>query len=43
MRRYLVLGLLVAVLISACTAVPNEQQNSEDKQSPLVTVYRSPT
>ena len=43
MQKFLVLGLLAIVLLSACAAPAADQQVSDEGQSPLVTVYRPPT
>jgi hypothetical protein len=43
MQRFLITGLLVVVLLSACTAQANELQKTEEGQSRVVTVYKSPT
>jgi uncharacterized lipoprotein len=43
MQKFLILGLLAIVLLSACAAPATDQQVSDEGQSPLVTVYRSPT
>jgi PBP1b-binding outer membrane lipoprotein LpoB len=43
MQKILVLGLLVAVLLSACAAPAANQQVSDEEQSLVVSVYRSPT
>lgn len=43
MQKVLILGLLVAFVLSACSTAQNEQQVQEEGQSPVVTVYRPPT
>ena len=43
MQRFLILVLLAVVMLSACTAVENDEQGSYEDASRLVTVYKSPT
>jgi hypothetical protein len=43
MQRFLILVLLAAVLLSACTATSNDQLVADEGKSPVVTVYKSPT
>ena len=43
MQKILVLGLLAALLLSACAAPAADQQVSDEEQSLVVSVYRSPT
>jgi hypothetical protein len=43
MQKFLKLGLLVVVLLSACVAPATDQELTEEGQSPVVTVYRPPT
>ena len=43
MKKILILGLLAVVLLSACAGSTTDQEISVEEQSPLVTVYRSPT
>jgi uncharacterized lipoprotein len=43
MQKVIILGLLVVVLLSACTASPSDEQVSSEEQTPLITLYRSPT
>ena len=43
MKKFLVLGLLAVVLLSACAASTTDQELTVEEQSPLVTVYKSPT
>jgi hypothetical protein len=43
MRRFLIFGLLIAVLLSACSAPETNQELTEAEQSAEVVVYRSPT
>ena len=43
MQKFLILGLLAIVLLSACAAPATDQELTEEGQSPVVTVYRPPT
>jgi uncharacterized lipoprotein len=43
MQKFLILGLLAIVLLSGCDASATDQELIEDEQSPVVTVYKSPT
>jgi uncharacterized lipoprotein len=43
MLRYLIVGLLAIILLSACAAQITYQQVTGEGQSMLITVYRSPT
>ena len=43
MQKVLILGLLILIVLSACSPAQNEQHAQEEGQSPLVTIYRSPT
>ena len=43
MQKFLILGLLAIVLLSACAAPVTDQELTEEGQSPVVTVYRPPT
>ena len=43
MQKFLILALLAIVILSACAAPAVDQQVSDDGETPLVTVYRSPT
>lgn len=43
MQKILVFGLLAIVLLSACAAPAADQQVSDEGETPLVTVHRSPT
>lgn len=43
MKKFLVLGLLAVVLLSACAASTTDQELVEAEQYPAVTVYKSPT
>ena len=43
MRKFLLFSLLAAVLLSACAAQATDQELTEEKQSPEITVYKSPT
>ena len=43
MQKFLTLGLLAIVLLSACAAPAIDQELTEAGQSPVVTVYKSPT
>jgi uncharacterized lipoprotein len=43
MKRFLILGLLAVVLLSACAPSTTNQQVPDEGGSTLVTVYRSPT
>ena len=43
MQKFLILGLLAIVLLSACAAPAADQELTEEGQSPVVTVYKPPT
>ena len=43
MKKFLVLGLLAVVLLSACAAPASDHELVEAEQYPSVTVYKSPT
>jgi hypothetical protein len=43
MQRFLILVLLAVVVLSACTAKSNDQLVTDEGQSSVVTVYKSPT
>ena len=43
MKKFLKLGLLAVVLLSACTSPSTNQPGVETGKSSLVTVYKSPT
>ena len=43
MQKFLKLGLLAIVLLSACASPSTTQEMKEEGQSSLVTVYKSPT
>ena len=42
MKKFLILGLLLIVVLGGC-APAKDQEISEEQESPLVTIYRSPT
>jgi hypothetical protein len=43
MKKFLKLGLLTIVLLSACASPSTNTEVIEEGQSPLVTVYKPPT
>ena len=43
MQKFLILGLLAIVLLSACAAPATDQELTEEGQSSVVTVYKPPT
>jgi hypothetical protein len=43
MKKFLILGLLAVVLLSACAGSTSDPEITDEEQFPLVTVYRSPT
>ena len=43
MKKILILGLLAIVLLGACAAPAADQQVSDEGESLVVSVYRSPT
>ena len=43
MRKYIGIGLLVLVLMGACTPATQEPAVADQGEGTLVTVYRSPT
>jgi hypothetical protein len=43
MQKTFILGLFAIILLSSCAAPATEQVLTEEEQSPVVTVYRSPT
>ena len=43
MQKFLILALLAAVMLSACAAPAADQQVSDEGESLVVSVYRSPT
>lgn len=43
MRKFIGIGLLVLVILGACSPAAQESAVAEQGEGPLVTVYRSPT
>jgi len=43
MQKFLTLGLIAIILLSACAAPVTGQELTEEGQSPGVTVYKPPT
>ena len=43
MRRLIYISLLVALMLSACSAAAADQLATDEQGSTLVTVYRAPT
>ena len=43
MQKFLTIGLIAIVLLSACAAPATNQELTEEGQSPVVNVYKPPT
>ncbi len=43
MKRLILIGLLATLMLSACSAAATDPPATDESDSTLVTVYRSPT